>query len=136
MILADDSGRYYGATMHEIQPTVGQWYLRPTTGQKFEVIDIDDGDGMIEIQDEEGTLDQVDSDIWFTEAVEVIDQPQHFTGALDSVSTPDEADGGDPVEPDVPDTEPLRVAQDEMLYSTDEDDDEDEDEEHDGRHLK
>jgi hypothetical protein len=97
--------------MHEIQPTVGQWYLRPETGQRFEVIDIDDGDGMIEIQDEEGTLDQVDSDIWFTEAIELTNQPQHFTGALDGVSEPDEADGGDPVESDMPDVEPLRVDQ-------------------------
>jgi hypothetical protein len=111
--------------MHEIQPTVGQWYLRPETGQRFEVIDIDDGDGMIEIQDEEGTLDQVDSDIWFTEAIELTNPPHHFTGALDNVSEPDEADGGDPVEPDMPDIEPLRVDREEMLNSVD---DEDEDE--------
>jgi hypothetical protein len=111
--------------MHQVQPIVGQWYLRPESGLKFEVIDIDDGDGMIEIQDEEGTLDEVESDIWFMEAVEIIDQPQNFTGVLDNISEPDEADGGDPVEPDMPDVEPLRVDREEMLNSA-ADSDEDE----------
>lgn len=130
--------------MHQIQPTVGQWYLRPETGLKFEVIDIDDGDGMIEIQDEEGTLDQVDSEAWFTEALEATDQPQDSTGAFDTISEPDEADGGDSVnptvtDPNVTDTESLRVARDEMLSdsqeeegSEDDDSDLDEEDEEDG----
>jgi hypothetical protein len=101
--------------MHQIQPTVGQWYLRPDTGHKFEVIDIDDGDGVIEVQDEEGTLDQIDSDTWFAETLEATDQPQNAIGAFDNLSEPDDADGGDPVDIDALDTDPLRVASDELL---------------------
>ena len=100
--------------MHQVQPTVGQWYLRPDTGRKFEVIYIDDGDGLIEIQDEEGALDQIDSDTWFTESLEMSDQPQNAVGAFDNTSEPDEADGGDPVDSALLDTDPLRVAQEEM----------------------
>jgi hypothetical protein len=109
--------------MHQIHPTVGQWYLQPSTGRKFAVIDID-GDGMIEIQDDEGTLDAVDPDSWFTGTLEATDQPQYFLGALDNLSEPDEADGGDPIGRDALDTAPLRVAQDEMLNAAQDADDE------------
>jgi hypothetical protein len=102
--------------MHQIHPTVGQWYLRPKTGKKFEVIDIDDGDGMIEIQDEEGTLDQVDSDAWFTDELEATDQPQDVSGALDSSSESDDTD--DAAEAGMLDTDPLRVAQEEMVNTS------------------
>jgi hypothetical protein len=98
--------------MHQIQPNVGQWYLRSKSGHKFEVIDIDDG--VIEIQDEEGTLDQLDSDAWATEILEATDQPQNATGSFDSISATDEMDD-DAVDLQVLDTEPLRVAHEEML---------------------
>lgn len=104
--------------MHQIQPTVGQWYLRPESGRKFEVIDIDDGDGMIEIQDDEGALDQIDSDTWFADTLEATDQPQNAIGSFDNVSEPDEADGSDAVDINALDTDPLRVAQEEMLEDT------------------
>ena len=107
--------------MHQVQPIVGRWYLRPETGRKFEVIDIDDGDGLIEIQDEDGALDQIDSDTWFTDQLEATDQPQNSLGAFDNTSAPDEAAGGDPT---MLDADPLRVAQDEMLNDPDEEDDE------------
>jgi hypothetical protein len=101
--------------MHQIQPTIGQWYLRPESGRKFEVIDIDDGDGMIEIQDDEGALDQIDSDTWFADTLEATDQPQNAIGAFDNVSETDEADGGDATDINALDMDPLRVAQEEML---------------------
>jgi hypothetical protein len=98
--------------MHQVHPTVGQWYLRPESGHKFEVIDIDGG--MIETQDEEGTLDQLESDAWFTETLEATDQPQNATGSFDNISATDEADD-DAVDLQVLHTEPLRVAHEEML---------------------
>jgi hypothetical protein len=106
--------------MHQIQPTVGQWYLRSETGQRFEVIDIDDGDGMIEIQDEEGTLDELDSDTWSTLGIELTQQPHDATLSFDNVAEPDEADGGDPVDLSAGDNEPFRVARDELLNDANE----------------
>ena len=100
--------------MHQIEPTVGQWYLRPESGQKFEVIDIDDGDGMIEIQDEEGTLDQIDSETWFAAPLEITVQPHSFSAAFDNLAEPDEADGGDPIDPSVIEETPLRISQNAM----------------------
>jgi hypothetical protein len=108
--------------MHQIQPSVGQWYLRGETGLKFEVIDIDDGDGMIEIQDEDGALDEIDSEAWFATDIEIIDQPKDFTAAFDNVAEPDEADGGDPVDVDGSGTETQRVATDELLSDSTDDD--------------
>jgi hypothetical protein len=105
--------------MHQIQPTVGQWYLRPGSGLKFEVIDIDDGDGVIEIQDEEGTLDQVDAATWFEVAVELTDQPQDISPAFDNLAEPDDADGGDPVDMDASNSKLQRVATSEMLDDSD-----------------
>ena len=98
--------------MHQIQPTVGQWYIRPESGLRFEVIEV--GDGTIEIQDEEGTLDQVDTDTWFDLPVEPTDQPQDASPAFDNLAKPDEADGGDPVDVDADGTL-LRIATSEML---------------------
>jgi hypothetical protein len=85
--------------MHEFQPSVGQWYLRLDNQRKFEVIDIDDGDGMIEVQDEDGALDEIDADTWFSVALELTEQPQELNALFDNIAETDEADGGDGAPP-------------------------------------
>ena len=107
--------------MNQVQPAIGQWYLRRDTAQKFEVIDLDGGDGMIEVQDEEGTLDEIDVDTWSSLALELTTQPQGLA-LFDNVAIPDEADGGDPVDLNIADTEPSRVADEELMNSAEDDD--------------
>ncbi len=107
--------------MNELTPTTGQWYLRPD-GFMFEIIDIDDGDGVIEIQNEDGTLDEIDADEWSTISLELAEQPEDATASFDNVPLPDEADGGDPVDLESTDIGSLRVSNDERINSIDEDD--------------
>lgn len=110
--------------MNELTPRVGQWYIRPD-GLKFEVIDIDDGDGLIEVQEQDGTLDEIDASEWTRIDLELTSQPESATAPFDNVPVPDEADGGDPVELEAA-ADPQRVANEERVNGSAIEDDEDE----------
>jgi hypothetical protein len=56
-------------------------------------------DDTIEIQDYDGALDEIELEAWPTDDLEATDPPEDLTGVYD-MATPDEADGGDPVELD------------------------------------
>jgi len=83
--------------MRSVQPISGQWYMRLTTGQRFEVVSVNDE--TIEIQDYDGALDEFEVDAWPTDDLEVTDPPEDLAGVYD-MATPDEADGGEAVELD------------------------------------
>jgi hypothetical protein len=110
----------WSSPMNDFTPTVGQWYVR-RDGMRFEVIDIDDGDGLIEVQDEDGTLDEIDAQEWTKINLELSTQPEDATAAFDNVPIPDEADGGDPMEINPAAIEPQRVSNEERVNSTDDD---------------
>ena len=101
--------------MNELSPKTGQWYLR-RDGVKFEVIDIDD-DGSIEVQDQDGMLDEIDADEWLQLDLEIAAQSEDSTAAFDNVPSPDEADGGDPIEI-VASAELQRVTDDDRINGT------------------
>jgi hypothetical protein len=67
-----------GDVMHQLQPTVWQWYLQRDTGLRFEVIDVDDEEQIIEVQDEDGVLSHIDLDAWFHEPLEETEEPQEY----------------------------------------------------------
>jgi len=98
--------------MNELDPVAGQWYVRPD-GLKFEVIDIDD-DGLIEVQNQDGTLDEIDIEDWPKINLELTTQSEDATASFDNVPFPDEADGGDPVEIESVTFGPQRVAIEEI----------------------
>jgi hypothetical protein len=98
--------------MHQLQPTIGQWYRRRDKEERFEVVGIDEDEGTVELQNYDGALDEVDKDAWYALDIETSRQPEDLMGVFD-LAPPDEADGGDPLEPDVApddaDAVPLRV---------------------------
>ena len=98
--------------MNELDPVAGQWYVRPD-GLKFEVIDIDEG-GLIEVQNQDGTLDEIDVEDWPKISLELTSQSEDPTASFDNVPFPDEADGGDPVDLEPVMIEPQRVAVEEI----------------------
>ena len=112
--------------MNDLTPITGQWYVRPD-GLKFKVIDIDDDDGMIEVQDEDGTLDQIDVDDWSMIDLELVTQSEDATAPFDNVPFPDEADGGEPIDSNFS-TEPIQVSNEERINSPVEDEEMDENE--------
>jgi len=99
--------------MNQLDPVAGQWYVRPD-GLKFEIIDIDD-EGVIEIQNQDGTLDEIDADDWRNITVDVAEQSEDPNAPFDNVPIPDEADGGDPVDIESVTFETQRVSFDEQV---------------------
>lgn len=50
--------------MASFYPAIGSWYIELATGQLFEIIAVDEKNGTIEIQYEDGDLADYDADSW------------------------------------------------------------------------
>lgn len=68
---------------------VGQWYLRPDTHETFQLIDWDDQSGTARVQMCDGSLDEIDADIWRALSPERVEAPEDWTGPLDSLEVGD-----------------------------------------------
>ena len=68
--------------MAMLYPIIGQWFRRPS-GTLFEVVAIDDDDRTIEIQQFDGTIDEVDIDIWPELLLTEISAPDDWSGSVD-----------------------------------------------------
>lgn len=69
-------------------PIVGRWYQNPDHS-KFEVIALDEEEGMIEIQSFDGELDEVLFDAWPQMGMEDVPPPEDWTGAYDDFERDD-----------------------------------------------
>ena len=49
--------------MAALYPVIGQWFTRPN-GTLFEVVAVDETGGTVELQQFDGTLDEIDMDSW------------------------------------------------------------------------
>ena len=63
-------------------PTIGQWFRRPG-GTIFEVVAIDEDDDTIEIQQFDGTIDEVDIERWPELLLTEISAPEDWSGSVD-----------------------------------------------------
>lgn len=68
--------------MTEINPIVGDWYKKPGGGL-FEVVAIDEGDGTIEVQHYDGTVEEYDLEAWSEMLLLSVEQPEDWAGSLD-----------------------------------------------------
>ncbi|HEY6923777.1 MAG TPA: DUF6763 family protein [Steroidobacteraceae bacterium] len=68
---------------------VGQWYLRRDTRDVFQVVDRDEETGTVRIQMFDGSLDEVDEDMWQALLPEAVAAPEDWTGPLDNLETDD-----------------------------------------------
>ncbi|MDJ0653196.1 MAG: hypothetical protein QNJ40_03505 [Xanthomonadales bacterium] len=68
---------------NELDPIPGNWYTHLDKGQAFCVIDIDDNDGLIEIQHFDGDLEEVDVKEWATMDIELAPEPENASGPVD-----------------------------------------------------
>lgn len=68
-----------------IEPIVGDWYL--SYGKLFEVVAIDDGERILEVQHADGDLEEIDMDDWATRcragALQLADPPEDAGKATD-----------------------------------------------------
>ena len=67
-------------------PEVGNWFRR-IDGSTFEIVAVDEGDGTIELQHFDGTLEEMDLDAWLELAAEPIDPPEDWSGSMDVDAT-------------------------------------------------
>lgn len=63
-------------------PVIGHWYRRPN-GRLFEIVAIDEADGTLEIQHFDGTLGEIDLEVWPELILEPVDPPEDVSGSLD-----------------------------------------------------
>lgn len=63
-------------------PVIGQWFRRPD-GTLFEVVATDEDDATVEIQQFDGTIDEVDIDRWPRLMLVEVSAPEDWSGSVD-----------------------------------------------------
>ncbi len=63
-------------------PVIGQWFKR-ANGTVFEVVALDESTGTIEIQQFDGTIDEVDPDTWTLWPLVEVSAPEDWSGSVD-----------------------------------------------------
>jgi hypothetical protein len=65
----------------ELEPIVGDWYTY--RGRDFTVIDVDEDEGIVEIQYASGTVQQVDLNAWYDMDLEQSEEPEDWNSDVD-----------------------------------------------------
>ena len=63
-------------------PVIGQWFRRPN-GTLFEVVAIDEGAMTVEIQQFDGTIDELDIERWPRLLLTEVSAPEDWSGSVD-----------------------------------------------------
>jgi hypothetical protein len=64
-------------------PEVGHWYAHRDKGQLFQVVAFDEDEGLIELQDFDGDVDEVDLDTWHEMPLDRAEAPEDWSGPID-----------------------------------------------------
>lgn len=73
----------------ELEPVAGNWYRHLDKGQMFVVIEIDEDEGIVDVQHYDGDLEQIELDAWRDMEIELAEPPEDWTGPVDDVETDD-----------------------------------------------
>jgi hypothetical protein len=73
----------------EADPIVGNWYQHLDKGQRFCVVALNEDDGTVEIQEFDGTTEEIDLDTWYTLDVDLAEAPENWTGPMDITEVDD-----------------------------------------------
>lgn len=63
-------------------PVIGQWFKRPD-GTLFEVVATDEDDATVEIQQFDGTIDEIDFERWPELLLTEVSAPEDWSGSVD-----------------------------------------------------
>jgi len=69
-------------SLASLKPVVGDWY-RSMNGTLLEVVAIDAGDGTIEVQHFDGTIEEFDLESWNEQELVRAQPPEDWTGSVD-----------------------------------------------------
>ncbi|MCG6976847.1 MAG: hypothetical protein LJE56_10685 [Acidiferrobacterales bacterium] len=67
---------------NELEPIEGQWY-ETTKNRIFRVVSIDENSGMIELQHQDGDLNEIDQAEWSSLDLERVEEPSDWRGSMD-----------------------------------------------------
>ena len=70
-------------------PIIDSWYHYPEKAQKFRVNAIDEHTDTVEIQYFDGTLDEIEMTEWYAFDIELIEEPEDWTGPIDNIERDD-----------------------------------------------
>jgi hypothetical protein len=73
----------------ETDPIVGAWYQHLDKGPIFEVIALDEDNGIVEIQHFDGDIEAIELPAWYDLEIEWIEAPEDWTGPLDNIERDD-----------------------------------------------
>jgi hypothetical protein len=65
-----------------VPAVIGEWY-KDFSNALFEVVAIDEEDGTLEIQYFDGTIEEVDLDLWDEVAMTTVEPPEDWSGSMD-----------------------------------------------------
>jgi len=92
---------------NEADPIVDNWYQHLDKGQAFQVVAVDEDAGTVELQHFDGDVEEIDLDAWYQIPVELIEEPENWSGPFD-VGEMDDLTGTEVTDTAVADwTEPL-----------------------------
>lgn len=74
-----------------INPEIGAWY-KTLEGESFEVIAIDDDEGIIEIQYFDGAVEELDTETWYEMDLMRREAPEDWSGPFDDLERDDLGD--------------------------------------------
>lgn len=85
--------------MADINAVVGEWY-QSDSGERFEVVAMDDEEATIEIQYFNGDVEELDQDSWSAIGLQRIPAPEDWSGPFDDLERDDMGDTERPYHPD------------------------------------
>lgn len=62
----------------DLDPQLGEWYLDPQDELRFQVVAIDEDNDAIEIQYDDGDVDELDFNTWYASAYEPAAPPEDY----------------------------------------------------------
>jgi len=68
---------------NELDPIVDQWYFHEDKGQRFFVTAVNDGGETVEVQHFDGDIEEFSLDEWRELDIELSEEPENWSGALD-----------------------------------------------------
>ena len=74
---------------NDIDPVVGAWYQRLDGGEIFQVVAVDEEEGLVETQHFDGDLEEIDLEAWHAQNLEVAEAPEDWTGPVDDIEKDD-----------------------------------------------
>lgn len=77
--------------LNRLEPEIGQWY-RNEAGAIFEVVALDEEEGIIEIQYFDGAIEELDSESWYSQILKQEAEPEDWSGPFDDLVADDFGD--------------------------------------------